>query len=326
MSTRKARTLKNSTYSVFERAQLRQAITLHGSERGMGAGNLLVDIRKLVPAGAHVFKDREQIREFINGSEPLDDKIGVLLAYLKLASPERYNMIFDADRVSLYGDVLLSMFSTISKISSYDRSILSSKSKNLEGVYLLCTKYRPYVLHTNDVSFLYLEHVENSPYLLCEIFTVAHDKSASNGEKIRTFRTLINRFFRARRITSKTRNSLFEFPTKFEDDYISELIILNSRINSSAIPDNKGLVTKILRDWTGFCLFDGDTGSLMLRDPHRRTPQTVSYYMDSNDLILKMPSSLNITPHESTDYDSVKAIKVICKSISDECRSKKWDI
>ncbi|MEJ7926002.1 hypothetical protein WG908_04430 [Sphingobium sp. AN641] len=51
-------------------------------------GSLLADIHAILPRSSMVLKDREQLRNFLNGQELSDNCMLILIEYLRLSAPE----------------------------------------------------------------------------------------------------------------------------------------------------------------------------------------------------------------------------------------------
>lgn len=125
------------------------------------------------------FKDKQQVKEFLQGAEPADDKIDAVVRYLECADPNLANAIEDDGFENLVGDV----FSQLIAPTLTDRAILerSHRLSRFEGLYEHI-EVDHHESITPRLDLIHLKATPNSHYLTASLLMIdwrSHPESAS---------------------------------------------------------------------------------------------------------------------------------------------------
>jgi len=184
--TRTPRTLSESKFSVQERQRVRYALASYRLRRGQSYERLLAEIEKINNYESG-FKDKQQIKEFLSGSEPSDDKLLSVIKYLSHVEPDLCSGIYDDRFDVLAADVLAQLFlskanlDAISTSSPYD--LMLSGIYEYRHIYGEGSQYRFPLL---EMSLLRITHVPNASHYEASLLIVdwrSHPKAASVSDQ-----------------------------------------------------------------------------------------------------------------------------------------------
>jgi len=257
---RTPRTLKNSIYSVPERNRVRTGLVTYMRRFGLSPQSALDEMDKVLPENFQgVIKDRTQINRFNAGAEPEDQFITAIATYLKLVEPELSSGLRDDEYVLHIGDAFTDYFMPFVNVGDYDRAIELQKLKGRSGLYVDI----PRAVNMDDLSFLIIRPIANSPYARCDFFRLNLKRGSEEEHAI------IEKF--AAKIRKKTSNLNHDSErVEFPDGFIDEVMEIASgyMLELSEVSQGAGVVV----EYGGLFCHNGETGYIFSRSILRRSP------------------------------------------------------
>lgn len=166
-SSRRPRTVTNSKYSVRERQRARYALASHKFQRGYSDQTLFEKIEKSL-GDVGVFKDRQSVKEFLQGAESEDDKIDAVIQYLATVDPKLAASFDDDGFEALVADVFSQMFQP--KLNDATMREQWPRAERFAGFYQFVEERFP--TEASRTQILHLTTVPNAHYLRASLLEV----------------------------------------------------------------------------------------------------------------------------------------------------------
>lgn len=181
--SRRPRTVLASKYSIRERQRVRYSLASYRFRRGLSVERLYYEIDDF-PEFQGVFKDRQIIREFLEGAEQSDEKIDTYIRYLIAVDPKLEGAFGEDDFEAQIADVFSQMFQPELNETSMRESW--ERTERFAGFYQFVREELP--TEASRTQILHLETIPNAHYLrasLLEIHWSLHPDAPEEFTKLK---------------------------------------------------------------------------------------------------------------------------------------------
>jgi hypothetical protein len=198
------------------------------------------------------FKDRQQVKEFLRGSEPNDNKIESVIEFLGKVDDNFKGILEDDDFEELVADIFSQLIRP--NVTDIDMPSISSKLDNFVGVYERL-EVHPQSHLSSKMELLHVGHTINTQYLSVSMLKVdwrSHPETASTTDQTLAGCTPMT-------ISELVRDTGQPYYIGAEDAYrqFAQLIRKNDQSNES-------FINAFYRGTNGYMFFRDDSHFLMI--------------------------------------------------------------